>query len=179
MHPHHTESAWGSPGFKHFSGMAGQLQGLAGQAAQRARRGDVRSAILRLLAEQPMHGYQIIGELTERSGGTWTPSAGSVYPTLQLLADEGLVTAEASGGKKVYRLTDAGLEAVGKLSDQRAPWDEAADSPMGGTGFHQATGRLVQALFQVGRSGSTQQVSAAVAVINDARKKLYAILAED
>lgn len=178
MHAQHNESVWGGPGCKPLFAMAGHLQGLAG-AGQRARRGDVRTAVLRLLAEQPMHGYQIIGELAERSGGAWSPSAGSVYPTLQLLADEGLIVAEPTDGKKVYRLTDAGVQAVAAFADRRAPWDEAADSPMGGTGYHQATGRLMQAVFQVGKSGSAQQLSAAAAVMNDARKKLYSILAED
>ena len=74
----------------------------------RARRGDTRTAILRVLAESPMHGYQIIQELKQRSGGVWTPSAGSIYPTLQLLADEGLVIAEETSGKKVFSLTEAG-----------------------------------------------------------------------
>ena len=76
----------------------------------RVGRGDVRSAVLALLAEQPMHGYQIIREIEERSGGSWKPSAGSVYPTLQLLADEGLISAEESNGRKIYSLTDAGRE---------------------------------------------------------------------
>ena len=179
MHPHHNEPGWGSHGFKPLFGMAGHLQGMAGVAGQRARRGDVRTAILLLLAEQPMHGYQIIGELAARSGGAWTPSAGSVYPTLQMLADEDLIVAEAAAGKKVYRLTEAGIEATTEFADRRAPWDEAADSPMGGTGFHQAASQLAGALIQVGKSGSAQQLSAAVAVMNEARKKLYAILAED
>lgn len=71
-------------------------------------RGDVRTAVLSLLAEKPMHGYQIINEIAERSGGTWKPSAGSVYPTLQLLADEGLIEAEEQNGRKTYSLTEAG-----------------------------------------------------------------------
>src|SRR5579884_3118357 len=76
---------------------------------RRAGRGDIRSAILALLAEQPMHGYQIIQELERRSEGAWRPSPGSVYPTLQQLEDEGLVkTVEQEGGRKVFELTDAG-----------------------------------------------------------------------
>ena len=74
----------------------------------RARRGDVRIAVLALLAEGPMHGYQIITELESRSGGVWRPSPGSVYPTLQLLEDEDLVTSQEVGGKRVYSITDAG-----------------------------------------------------------------------
>jgi len=71
----------------------------------RTRRGDVRAAILALLAEEPMHGYQIITELTERSGGVWRPSPGSVYPTLSALEDQGLVTADTSEGRRVFQLT--------------------------------------------------------------------------
>ena len=73
---------------------------------RRMARGDVRSAVLALLAEQPMHGYQIITEIAQRSDGAWKPSAGSVYPTLQQLADEGLVVATESEGRKTYTLTD-------------------------------------------------------------------------
>lgn len=182
MHSHHTtqdQMGWGQHGFKPFHGMAAQFQALMGQPGQRARRGDVRTAILRLLAEEPMHGYQIIGELTERSEGTWSPSPGSVYPTLQSLADEGLVTAEPVSGKKVYRLTDAGAEAAAQLAGRNAPWDEAAQTSPTGTGYHHAAGRLFQAVFQVGRTGSAHQVGAAVDVLDDARKRLYSILAED
>ncbi|MFP5416460.1 MAG: PadR family transcriptional regulator [Actinomycetes bacterium] len=184
MHPHHnprTEHGWGGQGFKSLFGMAQQFQDFVGQGqpGPRARRGDVRAAILRLLAEEPMHGYQIISELTERSAGAWTPSAGSVYPTLQLLADEGLVEAEPLGGKKVYRLTETGQQAADKLAGQRAPWAEASDSPLSGSSLHQATGRLLQAVFQVGKLGSAQQASEAADVLNDARKRLYAILAEE
>jgi Fe2+ or Zn2+ uptake regulation protein len=83
------------------------------RSGSRAGRGEVRSAVLALLAERPMHGYQIIREIEERSGGSWKPSAGSVYPTLQLLADEGLIRAEESNGRKIYSLTEAGREDSG------------------------------------------------------------------
>ena len=66
----------------------------------RARRGDIQIAVLALLDESPMHGYQIIQELAERSGGAWTPSPGSVYPTLQMLEDQGLVVSEQVAGKR-------------------------------------------------------------------------------
>ena len=72
-------------------------------------RGDVRAAIIALLAEEPMHGYQIITELTERSGGVWRPSPGSVYPTLQVMEDQGLVTADKSEGRRVFSLTAEGV----------------------------------------------------------------------
>jgi DNA-binding PadR family transcriptional regulator len=171
-------------GHHHLSGSAGynprQERGpFGGVTGRRARRGDVRSAVLRLLSETPMHGYQIIQELSERSGGAWTPSAGSVYPTLQLLADEGLVVSEEAGGKKVFRLTDAGTEAVAGTVDQPAPWSDAAEESPGSLGFHSAVRKLMRVVFVIGKAGSAGQVSAAVRVLDDARKKLYAILAED
>ena len=126
-----------------------------------------------------MHGYQIIQELSTRSDGAWSPSAGSVYPTLQLLADEGLVTAEETGGKKVFSLTEAGIAAVAETADQPAPWDEAAESGSGVSGYREAAGRLMQATFQIGKSGSDAQRAAAIEVLTEARKKLYTILAED
>jgi DNA-binding PadR family transcriptional regulator len=150
-------------------------------AGQRARRGDVRLGVLRLLSEQPMHGYQIIGELSARSGGAWKPSAGSVYPTLQMLADEGLVLAEEDSGKRVFQLTDAGRAAVEETAQQPAPW-EAVGGPTAGTDGHDyrdSAAKLARAVMQVGASGTADQVKAGQDVLNDARKRLYAILAED
>ncbi|CAN5237178.1 PadR family transcriptional regulator [soil metagenome] len=145
----------------------------------RVGRGDVRTAVLALLAEQPMHGYQIIREIEERSGGSWKPSAGSVYPTLQLLADEGLIDASESNGRKTYALTEAGLENVAG-SDVPAPWDLAGST--GGTKFTalpKAGVELAQAAAQVGRTGSPEQIQQAVTVLDEARRRLYSILAQD
>jgi DNA-binding PadR family transcriptional regulator len=150
-----------------------------GQTAPRARRGDVRQAVLRLLSEQPMHGYQIIGELSDRSGGMWKPSAGSIYPALQLLADEGLVVSEEVGGKRVFHLTDAGTAAVADFADLPAPWEEATLQQPGAASYHEAVAKLVRAAFQVGRTGTPGQVQAGIDVLNDARKRLYSILSED
>ena len=170
----------GGRGFRPpFGSPHGHGGGFGGPGGQRARRGDVREAVLRLLAEQPMHGYQIIQELTARSGGAWTPSAGSVYPTLQLLADEGLVTSEEVGDKKVFSLTEAGTAAVAESADRPAPWDEAAQGDSGAQGLREAAGRLMPAIWQIGKSGSAEQVQRAVAILIEARKQLYAILAED
>jgi DNA-binding PadR family transcriptional regulator len=144
----------------------------------RMGRGDVRTAILALLAEEPMHGYQVIGEIAKRSGGMWRPSPGSVYPTLQLLADEGLVRAEETGERKTYALTDAGHE-VAEDAAGSLPWESpalrhaerAAALPKAGV-------KLAQALAQVARSGSPDAVEQAVAIVDEARRKVYAILAE-
>ncbi|MHC6230776.1 PadR family transcriptional regulator [Arthrobacter sp. MMS24-T111] len=149
------------------------------RAGTRAGKGEVRAAILALLAEQPMHGYQVIHEIEERSGGSWKPSAGSVYPTLQLLADEGSIRAEESNGRKIYSLTDAGREEAAGLHGS-APWDPAAStSGNGGASLPKAGIELAQAAAQVGRTGSPHQVRQAVAVLDEARRRLYAILAQD
>jgi DNA-binding PadR family transcriptional regulator len=149
------------------------------RSGTRAGRGELRTAILALLAERPMHGYQIIREIEERSGGSWKPSAGSVYPTLQLLADEGFVNAEESSGRKIYSLTEAGREDVAS-AEASAPWDSLGATP--GPGFAalpKAGVELAQAAAQVGRTGTPQQVQEAVKVLEEARRRLYSILAQD
>ncbi|GAA3406864.1 MULTISPECIES: PadR family transcriptional regulator [Pseudarthrobacter] len=148
------------------------------RAGTRAGKGEVRSAVLALLAERPMHGYQIIREIEERSGGSWKPSAGSVYPTLQLLADEGTISAEESNGRKIYSLTEAGREEVAQ-DHGATPWDSPGPHPGGFGSLPKAGVELAQAAAQVGRTGSPDQVQQAVAVLDDARRRLYAILAQD
>lgn len=148
------------------------------RAGSRAGRGDVRAAVLSLLAEKPMHGYQIIHEIEERSGGAWKPSAGSVYPTLQLLADEGLISAEESNDRKIYSLTDAGREVVAG-SESSAPWESTG--PTAGSGFAalpKAGVELAQAAAQVGRTGTPEQIQKAVTVLDEARRRLYSLLAQ-
>ena len=160
------------------------MEQLRGQFEQkvgtRMGRGDVRSAVLALLAEKPMHGYQIIQEIEERSGGAWKPSPGSVYPTLQLLADEGLIGVEESNGRKTYSLTEAGRAASDAAADAKAPWEAQGgrDHKRGGA-LPKAGIELAQAAAQVGRSGSPEQVAQAVTVLDEARRKLYSILAQD
>lgn len=146
----------------------------------RVSKGDVRDAVLSLLAEKPMHGYQIINEIGQRSGGSWKPSAGSVYPTLQLLADEGLISAEESNGRKTYALTEAGMAAASEAGAKPAPWESTSTSRDHGrvTALPKAGMELAQAAAQVGRSGSPEQVREAVEIIDDARRKLYALLAQ-
>jgi DNA-binding PadR family transcriptional regulator len=162
-----------------FGGMGGMGGfGMGGPHGSRARRGDIRAAVLRLLSEAPMHGYQIIQELSARSGGAWSPSAGSVYPTLQLLADEGLITAEETAGKKVFTLTDTGKATVAETADQPAPWEEAASGGAGNSGYRESIGSLMPAVFQIGKHGTPAQTAAAIEILDETRKKLYAILAE-
>lgn len=147
------------------------------RSGTRAGRGELRTAILALLAERPMHGYQIIREIEERSGGSWKPSAGSVYPTLQLLADEGFVSTEESNGRKIYSLTEAGREDVAS-AETAAPW-ESTGSTSGFAALPKAGVELAQAAAQVGRTGTPKQVQEAVTVLEEARRRLYSILARD
>jgi DNA-binding PadR family transcriptional regulator len=144
----------------------------------RMGRGEVRAAVLALLAEKPMHGYQIIREIEERSGGSWKPSAGSVYPTLQLLADEGLVSAEESNGRKTYALTEGGRAEADAAGP--APWEsEGADGDAGFGALPKAGFELAQAAAQVRRTGTPEQIREAVEVLDEARRRLYSILAQD
>jgi DNA-binding PadR family transcriptional regulator len=143
----------------------------------RRPRGDVRAAILALLAEEPMHGYQLINEIEKRSAGTWRPSPGSVYPTLQLLADEGLVRVETAGEKKTYVLTEAGAEAAEALD--ALPWESTRHHDTErSSALPKAGVKLAQALAQLGRDATPEQIDQAVQVVNDARRKIYTILAE-
>lgn len=161
-----------------FEQLKGQFDQKTG--GSRMARGDVRAAVLALLAEAPMHGYQIIREIDERSGGSWKPSPGSVYPTLQLLTDEGLITATESDGRKTYSLTAEGRAVVDGDAGKAAPWQTggAKEAPRGGA-LAKAGVELAQAAAQVGRSGKPAQVAEAVEVLEEARRRLYSILAQD
>jgi DNA-binding PadR family transcriptional regulator len=145
---------------------------------RRAGRGDIRAAILALLAEQPMHGYQIIQELTERTGGVWRPSPGSVYPTLQQLEDEELVREAASeSGKRVYELTDAGREqAAGATAPWSAVGGESADAL---ATLHDLVHQVMAATRQVAHAGTAAQLESAQEVLRDTRRRLYRLLAEE
>ncbi|MEU2237790.1 MULTISPECIES: PadR family transcriptional regulator [Streptomyces] len=168
------------PGFGGAGPFGGGFGGRGrGGGRGRARRGDVRASILALLKDRPMHGYEMIREIGERSDGAWKPSPGSVYPTLQMLEDEGLITSASEGGKKLFTLTDAGRAEAEEGPE--APWEEA------GRGvdweavneIRQAGFGLMEAFGQVWKTGTAEQRQKAVGVINDARKKLYLILADE
>jgi DNA-binding PadR family transcriptional regulator len=146
---------------------------------RRARRGDIRTAALLLLAEEPRNGYQIMQEVQERSGGIWSPSPGSVYPALQQLEDEGLIRTQESDGRKLFAITDEGRAAVAERgADRPAPWEQTGD---GAGGVHEL-GRLMRevasAFMQVMRTGSEGQVAKAAAVLAGTRRDLYRILAD-
>src|SRR5262249_23181395 len=109
---------------------------------RRMRRGDIRQALLRALVDGPAHGYEVIRRLEDRSGGLWRPSAGSVYPTLQLLEEQGLLTSREEGGKRVYELTDEGPAESQAQTAGGSPWETARDTPSGCHALRGALGPL-------------------------------------
>jgi DNA-binding PadR family transcriptional regulator len=146
--------------------------------SRRARRGDVRTALLGLLEDKPMHGYDLIRELEQRSGGMWRPSPGSVYPTLQMLEEEGLVTGEEQDGKRVFSLTDAGKAELDerRARGAEAPWEHGV--PSEGVGqLREAAFQLAAAAMQVARTGTEPQRKEAAEILAEARKKIYGVLA--
>ena len=144
----------------------------------RASRGDIRTAIIALLAEQPMHGYQIMRELAERTNGLWTPSPGSIYPTLQLLQDEGIVRSEESeGGRRMFQLTDEGIAAHAAVKDAPAPWEAvASESDTSAVAMRDLVQQVVIAARQVMHAGEPKQIEQATEVLREARKSLYRVL---
>ncbi|HYB83418.1 MAG TPA: PadR family transcriptional regulator [Mycobacterium sp.] len=165
------------PGFGF--GFGGRRGGGRRGGSGRGRRGDVRAAILVLLSERPMHGYEMIQQIAERSNGIWRPSPGSVYPTLQLLDDEGLITAsETEGSKKLFELTDEGRAAAEKV--ETPPWDEIAEgADPGHVNLRAAMGQLFGAVAQSAHTASAEQQQRIVEIINNARREIYGILGED
>ncbi|HEV8174259.1 MAG TPA: PadR family transcriptional regulator [Actinoplanes sp.] len=163
---------WGHGGPFGGPGERGQRRGGRGQ------RPNVRPAILALLLERPMHGYEMIQELESRTGGIWRPSPGSIYPTLQLLEDEGLIEAEANGGRKRYTLTDAGRSEA-ETAAQNPPWAQFTDDTMSQVqDFRDAAFGIMSALKQVGFNGTPEQRTRALEILNETKRKLYAILAD-
>ena len=151
-----------------------------GRGRGRARRGDIRAAILLVLADRPMHGYEVMTELAERSGGVWRPSPGSVYPTLQQLEDEDLVRSEEVDQKRVFRLTDAGKAESEHVAARGAPWATVSDGLNDEQrALHHAAAQLAAAVFQVAQAGTDEQARATQALLDDARKSVYRLLADD
>ncbi|OBF14091.1 PadR family transcriptional regulator [Mycobacterium sp. ACS4331] len=168
------------PGFGPAFGAGGRGRGGRHGGRGRGRRGDVRVAILKLLAERPMHGYEMIQEIAGRTQQLWKPSPGSVYPTLQMLEDEGLIVAaaEQGGGRKLFELTDQGREAADKI--ETAPWDEITeDADPGQMNLSAALGQLAAAVAQSTHAASADQQQRIVDIVNTARREIYQILGED
>lgn len=181
MHCHHRHESWRGTHRRHaeFARMRGFGHHRRGRGGPRARRGDVRAAILALLEERPMHGYEMIKELEERTEGAWTPSAGSIYPTLQLLEDEGLIEGEEVEGKRRFALTEAGVEARAEKAGEQAPWDAVR----AGTAPEQASLRdsirkLHHAIGQAFHAADESQQKRIAQLLDETRRRIYAILAE-
>jgi DNA-binding PadR family transcriptional regulator len=174
-HPRHP----GRRGREEFARSRG-FGGRGGRGGPRARRGDVRAAVLALLAERPMHGYEMIKEVEERSEGAWTPSAGSIYPMVQLLEDEGLIRGEESDGKRRFTLTDAGRTEQEAKAEEVTPWDAVREgAPTGHLALRNSVGKLIAAVKQVGQAGDEEQRKQVTELLDETRRKVYAILAEE
>jgi DNA-binding PadR family transcriptional regulator len=146
----------------------------------RARRGDIRTAIVLALADEPMHGYQIMQRFEERTGGAWRPSPGSVYPTLQLLEDQGLVESTESEGRRVFSLTETGKVEAESLKEKvgDSPWGEAGAEQDPRLALRQEFASLAGAFKQVAMVGSADDVQKALDILRDARRRIYALLAD-
>jgi DNA-binding PadR family transcriptional regulator len=157
------------------------MAGFPGPRGRRAKRGDIRTALLVLLAEEPRNGYGLMQEIEARSDGAWKPSPGSVYPALQQLEDEELVRREERDGQRLFHLTDAGLAYVAERGEDEAPpWETAAEGVDDAQwNLQQEFRQLAMAFAQLLRSGSDEQREAASAKLAETRRALYGILADE
>jgi DNA-binding PadR family transcriptional regulator len=155
--------------------------GPRGRGRGRRRRGDVRTAILLLLDEEPRNGYQLMQVIEERSDARWRPSPGSVYPILSQLEDEGLVRATEHDGSKLFELTDAGREQASAAKEAAPPWDPTDEDTAGHTAHtvRRLIPQIAQAAVQVSHVGNEQQLEQAIETLKGARQALYRILAEN
>jgi DNA-binding PadR family transcriptional regulator len=151
--------------------------GYPGRGYAKVRRGDVRSAILYLLNEKPMHGYQIMQELSERTNGAWKPSAGSIYPNLQQLEDEDLIVASDVSGKKVFELTEAGREEI-EADPKGPPW-ERFESHEAYAALRDAGFGVGAAVMQIARTGTEDQVVRTREILEETRRQIYQLLADE
>jgi len=181
----------GRPGMQGPPPWAAGLFGLGGVHEQRrgprARRGDVRSAILDVLraaeeSGEQVNGYQVIQQISERSDGAWRPSPGSVYPTIQQLQDEGLIETDDGPGRKTLALTAEGRQYVADHADELAqvwrPFDRQAGEDTSFAGLKPEIGQVMGAVWQLVTAGSPTQQRAAIDVLVETRRKLYGILAD-
>jgi DNA-binding PadR family transcriptional regulator len=159
----------------HYGGRRGR-----GRGGPRARRGDVRAAILALLAERPMHGYEMIKEIETRTDGAWTPSAGSIYPTLQMLEEAGLIRGEEIDGKRRFVLTEEGRSEREERKGEQAPWDAVrSGADPEAIELRDSIVKLNQTFGQVFHAGDEEQRRRVRELLDQTRRQVYAILAED
>jgi DNA-binding PadR family transcriptional regulator len=186
---------WGRWGPDRRSGPPPWITGLFGLVGQdapprgpRVRRGDVRVAILAVLAEEPLNGYQVIQQISERTDGAWRPSPGSVYPTISQLEDEGLIEGDDVRGRRTLRLSQDGRDYLSghaeEVAEVWAPFESAGGRTRDkGDGNDFASlkpelGRVMNAVWQIISTGTDDQRRDAIGVLVEARRALYRILAD-
>lgn len=164
----------GGPGHGHGHG-----RGLGPRGARRAGRGDVRLAIMTLLSEAPSKGYGLMTAISDRTKSAWRPSPGSVYPTLQQLADEELIVASSDGKGTEYQLTEAGRTFVqdNDSAIQRV-WAATPGRNDSEVAFHQSVTKLEGVTHQFRLAATDEQRAAATQTLDEARRALYLILAD-
>jgi DNA-binding PadR family transcriptional regulator len=162
------------PGFGGFG-----PRGFMPPGPQRKRRGDVRIAILSLLSEEPRNGYGLIKEITDRSGGTWHPSPGSIYPTLQQLVDEELIEPVGEGKRTSFQLSDAGRAWATEHADELARvWDSSSERIAADAGLHESIAKLMGVIHQLRFAATDEQRAKAIEKLDETRRALYGILAD-
>ncbi|GAB2450116.1 DNA-binding PadR family transcriptional regulator [Conyzicola lurida] len=170
--------AAGAPGFGPGFGGFGP-RGFMPPGPQRKRRGDVRLAIISLLKEKPYNGYALIKDIAERSGGTWTPSPGSVYPTLQQLVDEELIEGVGEGRRTEFQLTAEGRAYVEAHTEELdRVWASVTERTDADAGLHESVAKLMGVVHQFRFAATDAQRAEAVTKLDEARRALYGILAD-
>jgi DNA-binding PadR family transcriptional regulator len=162
------------PGFGGFG-----PRGFMPPGPQRKRRGDVRVAILSLLAAEPKNGYGLIKEITDRSGGTWHPSPGSIYPTLQQLVDEELIEPVGEGKRTDFQLSEAGRKWVEEHAEELTKvWESSTERLAADAGLHESIAKLMGVIHQLRFAATDEQRAKAIEKLDDTRRALYGILAD-
>src|ERR687897_3014967 len=160
------------PGHRDRERRGGRRGPGGGRGRGRAQRGDVRTAILLVVADQPMHGYQIMQAMSDRTGGAWRPSPGAVYPTIAQLEDERLVTTREEGGRRLVTLTSEGQAYLEERSTRLGdPFADFAEGPRG-PDLREPLRELQAAARQIASGGTATQVEAAAGVLAQARRSL-------
>jgi DNA-binding PadR family transcriptional regulator len=137
----------------------------------RARRGDLAPAILRLLLAKPMHGYEIITTLEAKTHGMWRPSAGAVYPTLQMLQEQELVSSKERSGKRVFALTESGRKQARELTDKPA-WDDERIAKLRTFANRLGVLETIRLMRSIALIGTEKDIAAAEQILRKANEKL-------
>jgi DNA-binding PadR family transcriptional regulator len=157
----------------------GERSGRGERGSRRGARGDVRAAILALLDERPMHGYEMLEELSRRTQELWRPSPGSLYPALQLLEDQGLVQSITADGRRRFELTEAGRADQAERLAAPRPWEAmVGTADQGAIALRRAMRAVEMAVSQVAEAGTAAQQTRAESLLTELRRRLYLLLAD-